>query len=1184
MNQVVDEGSTIGKQLIAIYEGLGIELFDSNGQLRSSYDIFTDLAAIWPTLDKNTQNYIASVQAGTNQFQNFAALMQNFGHATEATEVAMNSAGSAARENARYMESLQAKVAAVQASFQQLANTVIDSGLVKAILDIVNALLQLGNTDLGKLVVQFGLLTGLLWGGSSLMSAMNILPAALSQFSTAIGLMTGKVTMAQVAMLAFKGTALEATAAAGQLSAGAKLLGVTLSTALPLAAAIAGVTVAIIALKQAYDAGHLSVEEMNTQLEENKQRLEEINNIPWNQRTDDIEAERQRLEAENEELEKNIDLRERRGKSIMQDIISNPEYKQQSYTARVKVGNTGRYRTFEADSLDELTQKMIKAGVVAKDFDGDFTSLGITVQQTTKSFSNVIPSMDKNIDRYQELQDKIDSGISLTAEENEEYVRLGKTIQNYVSDVNDAIEAGETVAVTHRNMAKRGEEVTSSFDATNKKLAEQNNLLLQVAQGAVITEGNYQQLITLYPELIDYISKTNYGWELNVQALADAAAAGNTWAINLINDVINVAQAIDMLNAMFDRAFEQAESSGSPYASQMREANKQSQYLANLKKLQESAKQGLSVGGTGNSLYPGSGSGTSSGAGSSASQKDPIEAQSEAFAEQNDIIEHNIFLKEKQGATEEQLIDLYKDYQDKIHEQAEWYRSQGLDENSEYIRETQEQWWDLANTIADLEEQITERQRDAFDDRLQISEDYIDERKRLDDWGADNEIEAWKRVLKWMQEWYDQGLVDYEYYLEKRQYAYEKYSDAYKEHLESEKDLYETLFSVVADKAQEEIDALQEQRQEIENRYQAQIDALQKVNDELDSQIEKEEALDALARARQTNVLVYKDGRFQYIQDVDEMSEAQANLEKIEREETLRKEVEALEELRDRELASIDQQIEYWQKYKEEWANVVSDYEKQQDLLLIEQEFGIKLEGENWEKRLGNLQDYVDEYLAILRQLEEGAKSIEESLADAVAGVAGSIAGAIGNMMSGIGGLGGGSSSGGGGGSVSLGGNYNATATVPGSGKVPITIVGGKTQQTGLPVGTIVHTNGGDYKITGEKPGGGYTSVKVDKHATGTMSARGGFSLLGENGPELGVLQPGDGVIPADITKNLWSWGMTTPSSLLATIMSAGKFGQTVSIAIDTFAPELPNVTDGDSFANYMKNNFWRQVVQTQRT
>lgn len=1100
--------------------------------------------------------------------------MQNFGHATEATEVALNSAGSAARENARYMESLQAKVAAVQASFQQLANAVIDSDLVKAVLDIVNALLQLGNTDLGKMIVQFGLLTGLLWGGSSLISAMNILPAALSQFSTALGLMTGKLTMAQVAMAAFKGTALEAAAAAGTLSTGAKLLGSTLSIALPLAAAIAAVTVAIIALKQAYDAGHPSVEEMNYQLEENQKRLEEINNIPWNQRTDEIEAERQRIEAENDELEKNIELRERRGKSIMQDIASNPEYKQQSYTARVKVGNTGRYRTFEADSIDELTQKMIKAGVVTEDFDGNFAALGITVQKTTKSFSNVVPTMQQNIDRYQELQNKIDAGIQLTAEENEEYVSLGKVIQSYVSDVNDAIEAGEDVSAVHRNMAKEGEEVTASFDATNKKIAEQEGLLLQVAQGMTITNGAYEQLIALYPELINYIEQGNYGWTLNVQALADAAAAGDAWAISLIEDIINVAQAIEMLTAMFDRAFQQAESSGSPYAAQMREANQQSQYLTNLQKLKGAAEQGKKVGGFGSSLYPGSGGGSAA---------DPLNAQNDAFSEQNEIIEHNIFLKEKQGATEEELIALYKDYQDKIHEQAEWYRSQGYGEDSEYIRNLQQQWWELADTIDGLEEQITERQRDAFDKRLEISENYIEERNELSNWGADNEIEAWKRVLKWMQEWYDQGLVDYEYYLEKRQYAYEKYADAYKENLESEKDLYETLFSTVASKAQDEIDALRDRRQEIEDRYQTQIDALQKVNDELDSQIEKEEALDALARARQTNVLVYKDGRFQYIQDVDEMSEAQANLEKIQREETLRKEVEALEELRDRELASIDQQIEYWEKYKDEWASVVSDYEKQQDLLLIEQELGIKLEGENWEKRLGNLQDYVDQYLAILKQLEEGVESIEEKLSNTIADMAGSMAGAIGNLASGLGG-GSSSSSGGGGGSVSLGGNYNATATVPGSGKVPITIVGGKTQQTGLPAGTIVHTQGGDYKITGEKPGGGYTSVKVDKNAAGTLSARGGFSLLGENGPELGVLQPGDGVIPAEVTKNLWSWGMTTPSSLLSTIMGAGKLGQTISIAIDTFAPELPNVTDGDSFANYMKNNFWRQVVQTQRT
>ena len=35
--------------------------------------------------------------------------MQNFDHAVEATNTALNSAGSAARENAAYMESLEAK-------------------------------------------------------------------------------------------------------------------------------------------------------------------------------------------------------------------------------------------------------------------------------------------------------------------------------------------------------------------------------------------------------------------------------------------------------------------------------------------------------------------------------------------------------------------------------------------------------------------------------------------------------------------------------------------------------------------------------------------------------------------------------------------------------------------------------------------------------------------------------------------------------------------------------------------------------------------------------------------------------------------------------------------------------------------------------------------------------------------
>ena len=105
--QVVDDNSKTGQKLTKIYNDLGIELYDvSTHQMRSTYDILADLASQWGSLDKNTQQYIAITSAGTNQLNNFLALMNNFDHAAEATATSINSAGSAMRENEAYQESL----------------------------------------------------------------------------------------------------------------------------------------------------------------------------------------------------------------------------------------------------------------------------------------------------------------------------------------------------------------------------------------------------------------------------------------------------------------------------------------------------------------------------------------------------------------------------------------------------------------------------------------------------------------------------------------------------------------------------------------------------------------------------------------------------------------------------------------------------------------------------------------------------------------------------------------------------------------------------------------------------------------------------------------------------------------------------------------------------------------------
>lgn len=50
--------------------------------------------------------------------------------------------------------------------------------------------------------------------------------------------------------------------------------------------------------------------------------------------------------------------------------------------------------------------------------------------------------------------------------------------------------------------------------------------------------------------------------------------------------------------------------------------------------------------------------------------------------------------------------------------------------------------------------------------------------------------------------------------------------------------------------------------------------------------------------------------------------------------------------------------------------------------------------------------------------------------------------------------------------------------------------------------------------------------TRIPHYAKGTTSAKGGLSLTGENGTELRVLNRGDGIIPAEITKNLMEFGV----------------------------------------------------------
>lgn len=594
---------------------------------------------------------------------------------------------------------------------------------------------------------------------------------------------------------------------------------------------------------------------------------------------------------------------------------------------------------------------------------------------------------------------------------------------------------------------------------------------------------------------------------------------------------------------------------------------------------------------------------------------DAQKSQKEAFEEANEVTEHHIFLREKQGATYAELIKMSKAYQKQLNQQANWWRSQGFDDDSEEIRKIQKDWWGL-------QDDITSYQEKAFDERYQKSKDYIDDRNDLEDWGADSEIEAWHRVEKWMDEWYARGEISYKYYLEKRKEATKKAAEAEKKaweeakkaqikELEEWQEVYEDLFDLVADKAQEEIDKLEEQRDTVEKYWDDKIDALEKANDELDDQIKKEEALDALARARSTKVMVYQNGRFQYINDMDEVSEAKTNLEKIEREQALKKEKENLEKQKEAALKAIDDQIEAWEKYKDEWGKVVSDYQKKQKQLNVLQKLGIDLEADNWKERLGNLQDYVNKYNEIMGQLLKAEKEEElgkdlptisgsgastggafgagagviAGIGSGVAGgglIGGVIGGAIGSVVGGLGGSGS-SNKGSSSGSSSSGDYVSDKGYTIGSDKGKNFVNNAKpgTTMTGGDGSTWTKNNDGSTTI---KDKYGTTHTVKGKRASGTKYAPRGIALTGEEGAELQVLNQGDGIISHDLTSNLWEWGETKPSDIVSAFAGIQKDQSGVTICIENFNPSLPNVVDGEGFANYLKNNFWRNVVQYKTT
>ena len=1170
--QVVDKNSDVGQKLTGIYNSLGIALYDSFGQMRSTYDILADLASQWGSLDKNTQQYIAITSAGTNQLNNFLALMNNFDHATQATATSIDSAGSAMKENEAFQESLEYQTNNLKATFQDFANNILDKEVITTVIKVGDAFLKLANTDIGQLITKVTLLGGLSWGLTSLVKVSKLIPIITRQFSD-FGAVLSLVAEGS-------GSFGAAIGAAGGAAA------VALPILLAISAAIVGIVEAVKVYKETHpdfetaqqDAANLAEEYQNT-----KDRLDEINAMDWKDRTAAIEKERQELEKLREEQEKELNVAQMREAQAANRELSGRTGTGTATRVHVmsstKDVDTSTYTSIES-AVKDLAEQEGLAADTTEELKEQLKELGyafLTTQEETKLTADEVNALDADalkslgdelrntdeltanqISRYQELHDKLapvyqqiisleeaylrgDAGArQLTSSEKElklEYGYVvtamrkfnseGQKVVDTVKDLNDAAEdTGETMG---KVLTDSLFDVNGNLTETAKTALTTNSALKDLAVAEL--EAQQQAATANYQNLISQISQIGSQAIISGQALAQMLAMANIGT--------GTYQDERDLKRTFAYKFKKSADANpeeynrwlTNYISQTASSN----YERQMEELSKKMGQIQSIGG---GVYTGGGGGSSKT--KSAAEKAAEEAAAAAKQAWENQKQKELWELEQQEKAIQAKVDSAKaevdDYQNQLTA----------------ISKAQKEQTQAIKKELEAQLKVIQSQKDA----LKAQQDALD--VRADDLDR---------------------LIDYN----------QEYADKQIENLEKEKDAI-----------QETIDAINE-------KYDKQIEALETTNKELDKEIEREKLLKALADARAKKTLVFKNGRFTYEQDIEAVSKAQADLDKFDREQQIEKDKELIEENRKNELqyskdeqAALDAEIERWKKYKDGWANLVSDYNYQQNALLAAQKYGLNLENQTWTQRLNNVNRFAKDYASIVteqKQVQSQLTALQEEqarLQEIASARQEEVAARMQEQYDRINAL-----------MEQAQTRYNQYQEQLKNIQQNISNTSG-TQYGDLPrvlgtdghgnadpnakIGDYIVTGGGVFHIVGGYPGQWQSERITDKkfaslaeaknwlsgrgyqfqYARGTTSAHNGISLVGEQGPELRVTKSGDGILPAAITQNLWSWGKLDPDKVLGGVMH--NLGNLVFNNANLSFPNIKSGSDARLFVENLKN------------
>ena len=567
-SQVARGLSTIAARIVKNQDALaeyGITVENVDGSLKSTFDVLSELKPKWDSMTDAQRTALGDTIAGTNQYKVLAAVMSNFNTAVDANKTALNSSGSAAKENARYMESLESQITAVKASFQDFANNVISKDLISAALQATNAFLNFANNGLGTSITQATLFSGVALG----------LVGVIGQIATRLGDIFSRI--GALGALGLSG---------GQVAA-------------IIAGVVGGLTLlvsGIKALKDAIDDATPSYEKLVKEFEDSKDaleqtkqdysdardRLKELNEIPWADRTSEMQDEIEQLKDLIEYYELLLDYRKEEAIANAHELLESPvtvgtkaSFNMDDYFNRVARSGVGQHDGVSAQLADGASQfsgvfrdheAAVRAAADAIEvYDGELSRFVPLSQWATAQVAQNTDEANGYADAVSLMADELDlMGVQFTdtTQNSNQFAQSQATI---IRSLTGWTESAKNGAMWQEKMSNQLAKSKDQYEAINLLVQEadgdtsvltdsQRNLYEAYQNGTAVLYKYTGQLDNLSEalgissqdaeELASSLSEMESSAEESNEALETAANYVNGWTES-INGAIGAKQAFD---------------------------------------------------------------------------------------------------------------------------------------------------------------------------------------------------------------------------------------------------------------------------------------------------------------------------------------------------------------------------------------------------------------------------------------------------------------------------------------------------------------------------------------------------------------------------------------------------------------------------------------------------------------